>query len=191
VLLIPGWKDDDAVMQPLAACLRASGWPQSHVRAISFRDPCGGNAGHAREIAGSVASLQQASGAASIVAVAHSMGGLALRRYLADHHDTPVTRAITLATPHSGTWIAWLGWGDGARDMRPGSAFLRELHAHPLPPHVRMVCLRAPLDTRLVPRASAWLDGVECLTLPAAGHRRILSQRSVCERVVELVSADE
>jgi hypothetical protein len=116
------------------------------------------------------------------------MGGLALRRYLADYADSPVRTAITLATPHRGTWLAWLGWGQGAREMRPDSQFLRDLSSTAIPPHVRLICMRAPFDTRLFPASSAWLAGAECDTLRGSGHRRILAQSRVCNHIADMLA---
>ena len=83
--------------------------------------------------------------------------------------------------------MAYLGLGKGAREMRPSSAFLRELNAAEHPSHVRCIAYRAPWDTRLVPRASAWLDAMECRTLPALGHRRILRQHAVFDAIIAAI----
>ncbi len=187
VLLIPGWKDDHTVMQPLARHLRASGWPESHVMTMSFRDPFGSNVEHAEEIAIAIDDLHARHGNGRIAVIAHSMGGLALRWFLNHHDASSVSTAVFLATPHRGTWIAMLGWGKGASEMRPSSQFLRDLQQRPRPQHVRHISFRAPYDTRLLPPASAWLDDSECLMLPAAGHKRILRQRVVFDAVVTAV----
>ena len=39
------------------------------------------------------------------------------------------------------------------------------LNAAPLPSSVRAVCLRTPVDTRVVPGHSAWLEGAACHTV--------------------------
>lgn len=187
VLLVPGWKDDRTVLAPLARCFSANGWPPHHVTSLSFDDPFGSNMAHAQEIAAAVGQLVAASDDATVSIVAHSMGGLALRWYLAHQPHPSVRTAISLATPHAGTWAAWLGWGDGAVEMRPGSTFLREVNSLEIPAHVRFISLRAPFDLRVFPSSSAWLRGAECSVTPGRGHRRILSLPSVCSHVVQLV----
>ena len=67
-------------------------------------------------------------GVSSIAVVAHSMGGLALRYYIARSGATAIHTAIFVGTPHSGTYAAYLAWGGGGREMRPDSNFLRELN---------------------------------------------------------------
>ncbi len=173
------------MLHPLANHLRARGWPAQDVATVSFIDPFGSNREHAAEIAQALDTLVAASGHTDLAVVAHSMGGLGLRWYLAHHDDARIRTAIFLATPHRGTWLAWLGWGPGASEMRPSSPFLRELQAHAHPPHVRTISFRAPWDTRLVPPTSAWLADTEHRVLPALGHKRILRHRAVMDAVVE------
>ena len=161
--------------------------------ALSFDDPFGSSVDHAGEIANAVNAMAHAEGGAhqaDIAIVAHSMGGLALRWYLAHDPHPRVRTAVSIASPHAGTWVAWLGWGAGAREMRPNSAFLKQLSGFRIPASVRFVCLRAPMDTRVLPSSSAWLSGAECGMLPARGHKRVLAQKSVCHRVAALLVSD-
>jgi triacylglycerol lipase len=62
--------------------------------------------------------------------VGFSMGGLIARYYLQELGGAArCDRLFTLSTPHHGTWSS-LGYpGEGARQMRPGSAFLKRLAA--------------------------------------------------------------
>jgi triacylglycerol lipase len=188
VLLIPGWRDDRSVLSPLAAYLLTRGWSEQSVATVSFDDPFGSNIDHAREIDRAIHDLRaRARDGEPIVVVAHSMGGLGLRWFLTHHDASGIRLAVFLATPHRGTWMAYLGRGRGATEMRPSSAFLRELNAGATPSHVRCIAFRAPWDTRLLPGSSAWLESMECRTLPALGHRRILRQRSVFDTLVAAI----
>ncbi|MEO5510632.1 MAG: hypothetical protein ABIS27_08365, partial [Longimicrobiales bacterium] len=92
-----------------------------------------------------------------------------------------------LATPHRGTWLAWLARGPGASEMRPSSQFLRELGEREASSHVRCIIFRAPYDTRLLPPASAWHAQMEQRSLPAIGHKRILRQPSVFNAILEAI----
>ncbi|MFO1328086.1 MAG: hypothetical protein U1F56_12070 [Rubrivivax sp.] len=79
-----------------------------------------------------------------LLIVAHSMGGLVVRRMLLDngHHLPQVTRFVSLSTPWAGEPGADLGvkmspavvpsW----RDMQPEGAFMRSLFDRRLPPHI-------------------------------------------------------
>lgn len=72
--------------------------------------------------------------------VGHSMGGLVLRKLLADGVLPPGGRLVFLGTPHAGARKAelygdWrlfkLVFGGAGQDLRPESAFLEELPAPP------------------------------------------------------------
>ena len=195
VLLVPGWRDTAAVLHPLRDFLVGSGWPAEHVAVVSFRDPFGDNITHAAELGQALHALMDAAPARPVVIVAHSMGGLATRWYLSRHHEQRVVAALFLATPHKGTWLAWLAAGGGAADMRPHSRFLDALQRSALPEHLRCTCFRAPWDTRLLPRHSAWLEEMDCELLPAAGHKRIVRQRRVMnmlrDRILTYTPSDE
>ena len=187
VLLVPGWSDTARVLRPCRDFLVSCGWPADAVRSVTFRDRYGSNLEHAAEIAVAVEELRAATDTPKIGVIAHSMGGLALRKYLTDVGDATVHTAIFAGTPHRGTWIAWLAWGRGAAEMRPGSAFLEQLNATALPPAVRTICLRSPIDTRIVPGDSAWLDGASCHTVRAPTHPRMLRHRPTLHLIRDLL----
>lgn len=142
---------------------------------------------HAEEVAVAVGRLAETAQGLPVAIVAHSMGGLAVRWYLAHRPHKSVRTVITLATPHVGTWLAWFARGNGAADMRPGSSFLTSISSQPIPPDIHFYCLRARFDTRLIPAGSAWLPGTRCMNLPAHGHKRILRHAAVCDRVIDIL----
>lgn len=186
VLLVPGWSDRKTVLRPLERHLLRAGWPRSHVRSVGFRDRFGGNIEHAHEIADAVETLCAETRSEQVAVVAHSMGGLALRWYLTRLDGAArVARAVFVGTPHQGTWLAWLALGAGAREMRPGSIFLRELNAFPVPETVRTTCIRTPLDTRVFPPASALLEGAATHVVRSPTHPGLLRSPKVFRAVVD------
>lgn len=187
VLLVPGWSDTARVLRPCRDYLVSCGWPVDSVRSVTFGDRYGSNLEHAAEIAVAAEELSAATAAPKIAVIAHSMGGLALRKYLTDGGDARVHTAIFAGTPHRGTWLAWLAWGRGGAEMRPGSAFLQQLNATPVPPAVRTICLRSPIDTRIVPGDSAWLDGASCHTVRTPTHPRMLRHRPTLHLIRDLL----
>lgn len=187
VLLIPGWSDTARQLRHCRAWLERAGWPAGHVHTMEFRDPCGSNVEHAFEIAEAVAALRALTGTDRVAAIAHSMGGLALRHHLVHGGADTVHTAVFAGTPHRGTWIAWLAWGRGGAEMRPGSEFLRELNTRPLPDTVRAVCLRTPLDTRVLPGGSAWLPGSECHTVRLPTHAGMLRHARTLQLIRRLL----
>lgn len=191
VLLIPGWSDTARVLRPCHEFLVSAGWPERSVHSLSFRDPHGSNLDHAAEIGAAARALKASTGAARIAVVAHSMGGLALREYLTQGGHATVHTAIFAGTPHRGTWLAWLAWGPGGAEMRPGSAFLERLNATPVPPSVRAICLRTPIDTRVVPGGSAWLEGAACHTVRLPTHPRMLRHGATLQLIRSLLLDEE
>jgi len=69
-----------------------------------------------------------ATGAPGVHLIGHSLGGLVVREAVQRRGVAAYTRAaVTIATPHAGTWVARFAPGPCARQMRPGSPFLTEL----------------------------------------------------------------
>lgn len=179
VLLVPGWSNRARALRRLARYLLAHGWPRDRVRALEFRDPFGSNIIHAREIAFAVEAMLSVTGADAVDVVAHSMGGLATRRYLCDHEAAPVRRVVFLATPHRGTWAALFAFGGGRREMLPGSLFLRELERTSLPARVDGIVVSTPFDLRVLPRQNALLEGCAHRQVGFVSHQGLLRSRRV------------
>jgi len=162
VLLVPGWADTGRAMTALRIRLVSAGWRPEHVAILSFQEPAGGNRAHARELGDSIDAVLARTGATRLDIVAHSMGGLATRAYLREHGGSKVRRVVFLATPQQGTLAAYLAFGQGRTDMLPDSPFLAWLNSGlPIPLGVEAITVRTPLDTRILPKESATLPGVE------------------------------
>jgi triacylglycerol lipase len=187
-LLVPGYSDTARVLRHCRRFLLDAGWPESHVLALGFRNRYGSNLEHAAELGAAAEELRSRAGVARVAVVAHSMGGLALRHFLAIGGAEVIETAIFVGTPHHGTYMAWLVPGQAAREMRPGSEFLRRLAAQPIPDHVRTACIRTPLDTRVVPGSSAFLDGAECHVVRRPGHPRMLRHRGTLRLIARLLA---
>jgi len=175
LLLVPGWGDDASNLATLRERLVDEGWPDSTVVSLTFVDPVGSNRRHAAEVAEAVARLRALTGAPRVDILAHSMGGLAVRRYLYDGGQDAVRKVAFLATPHHGTRLAYLGWGQGAREMEPGSPFLLDLRkARPVPDGVDAITIRTPIDLHILPQESAELDGVPDVPVCCPTHAGLL-----------------
>ena len=176
VLLVPGWGDAAPEVRPIAERLIEEGWPEQNVLALTFRDPFGSNEGNAREVAEAVLRLRELSGGERVDIVAHSMGGLAVRRLLSGLPESEyVRRVVFLATPHRGTLAAVLAHGDGGREMLPGSPFLSGLNGKgALGDSVELLSIRSPLDLIVIPRSSAMLPGANNIEVCCPTHHGML-----------------
>lgn len=192
VLLVPGWGDDAADIEPLRQRFLENGWTERQVSALSFSDPVGSNRTHANEVAVAVRVLMGLTGADRIDVVAHSMGGLAVREHfrLLEDEDPVIRRVVFLGTPHRGTVAAALAWGDGGREMIPGSDFLNRLNELPgVPDGVEALALRTPIDLRVIPTSSSRLHGeaVENVEICCPTHQGLVDDERTFEEVLQFL----
>lgn len=120
--------------------------------------------------------VEQASGLAPVI-VAHSMGGLAVRAWLARHAaDARVAHVITIGTPHHGTWLARFGFSPNARQMRRDSRWLAALAATEPPSRAsRFTCYYGHCDNIVFPAATATLPGADNRHLAGWAHVEMVS----------------
>lgn len=126
--------------------------------------------------------------------VAHSMGGLVVRRALMDHPELAarVRTLITLGSPHAGTAAA-RGYvvGQNVRQMRRRAAFLAELS--PLErccPGAHVVTVAAELDAIVYPRESCHLPCAVQVDLPGVGHSGLLVHRRALDVVLSALAEE-
>ncbi len=192
MLLVPGWGEGAESLQTLRGALLSEGWADSAVVAVEFADPVGSNVDHAEELRVQIEALREATGAAKVDVVAHSMGGLATRAYLRARGDQglapDVARVVFLATPHEGTIMAYLAWGRGASEMHPRSPFLEDLNRRSLVPEGTLaLALWTPVDSHIVPGASATPAGIPNERICCPTHRGLLKHDVVQEIVVRFL----
>jgi triacylglycerol esterase/lipase EstA (alpha/beta hydrolase family) len=189
VILLHGYLGNRGYMVPLVRALEARGIGPIFVPTASGAlDPI---EAYARELHGHVERIVAGTGQPRVVLVGHSMGGLAARTYVAMHGAGRVARIVTLGTPHRGSWLAWLGWGENARQMRPGSDFLAGLERHegecgsPV-----AASIYSPHDNMVMPQASSRVEGARNIAIPGVGHIALLrSPRLLVALLAELAEA--
>jgi triacylglycerol lipase len=188
VILVPGWADSGRSLGALARGLERRGWPSGTVTAVSFRDRFGSSIDHAAELAARIDGVRAGIDGGMVDVVAHSMGGLAVRWLLLERgRAAGIDRVAFLGTPHRGTWAALLAFGAGRGEMLPESTVLRRLAAAPLPEGVRAACFWTPWDRRILPPASARLEGVPCHRVRTLGHRGLFRSRDGLDAVARFL----
>ena len=187
VLLIHGIKDDARKMEPMARYLRAQGW---EAKTMSFR-PSWGQKG-LDVLAGQVAKFVDENYAPGekIDIVAFSMGGLVTRYYLQRLGGLArVQRYVTLSTPHHGTLLAYLIPNAGCRQMRFGSAFLRDLNSDAdRLARLDFTSFWTPLDTIIVPARSSIMPQARNERMVIALHPLMVVQPSAKRAVAAALS---
>ncbi|HET7402289.1 MAG TPA: alpha/beta fold hydrolase, partial [Usitatibacter sp.] len=129
-------------------------------------------------------------GTRRVVLVAHSMGGLAARLYLARRGSARVARLVTIGSPHRGTWLAPWGLGANARQMRPGSEFLRELAAREAGlDHPEALSIYSMHDDMIAPQDASRLEWSRNVALRGYGHISLFHAPEVLQLVLEEMRA--
>ena len=116
--------------------------------------------------------IEQRFGNERVVVIGFSMGGLISRYYLQELGGAKRCDAFfTISTPHHGTRMAHAFYGEGARQMRPGSEFLARLEAtENRLGDMPVVSYRTPADLIIRPTSSSEWDRAENLSIPCPLH---------------------
>ena len=125
-------------------------------------------------------------GCARVTLIGHSMGGLVVRAYLAARGESRVAQAVTIASPHAGSALARIGLGRNARQMEPGSAWLKVLWQQRL--HTPFVTLRNSHDNFVMPQDNQRLPGATDIELPGLGHLAVLFSRKAAAELLGVLA---
>ncbi len=163
VLLVHGFVCNRGLWNPWLQRLQAQGVP---FIAVNLEPVFGSIDDYIGILEQAMRRLEQATGMAPVI-VAHSMGGLAVRRWWAEQGDEArVHHALTIGTPHRGTWLARFAMSRNARQMQHISDWLQTLAARePAARAGRFTCFYSHCDNIVFPPATA--------TLPGADNRHI------------------
>ena len=147
---------------------------------------------HVPLIEDAVRRAHDAGGGLAPVVVAHSMGGLAVRAWMRSTPDADqrVAHIVTLGSPHSGTWLARWGVGQGARQMRCSSPWLAALAASERAERRALfTCWHSCGDNIVFPHLTATLPGADNRHIPSVGHVALLDQPQVLAHVLQCLKS--
>ena len=182
LLLIAGFMCNRAAWRPL---LDSGVLSDFNVATVNL-EPIFGDIDHYADVVQrAVERLRAETGAARVVLVGHSMGGLAARVYLRRHGDVHVARIVTLASPHQGTILGRLGYGRNARQMTAGSRFIEKLASGDRGRWVRFTTVVTRDDNLVIPRSSPLLPGAKQIELDGVGHLALIEDRRVWQIIVD------
>jgi triacylglycerol esterase/lipase EstA (alpha/beta hydrolase family) len=189
VLVVHGYFSNRGILRGVVRDLASRGaWP---VFTFNFRGtflPIDELAG---QLASQVDSIVRPGGAQAVVLVAHSMGGLVARAYLASHGAGRVALLVTIASPHNGTRLAALGLGANARQMRPDSEWLQGLRRQEgaSGPGCSVTSIYSVHDNLVSPQDTSRLPYAKNIALHGVGHIDILRDARVQELVARELQA--
>lgn len=189
VLLLHGFCCNRGLWTPWLRQLRMRGVP---CRALSMEPVFGRIDDWVPVIEAAVQALTRQTGRPPLL-VAHSMGGLAVRAWLAAQPDAAradarVQRVVTIGTPHHGTWLARFAHTPNARQMRRGHPWLVALAAgETAARRARFTCFYGHADNVVFPASTATLAGADNRHLAAVAHVAMAFRPEVFDKVLQLL----
>jgi len=157
ILMVHGMIDNRSIFTLLRRGLRRRGF--GRVVSINYSPLTADVRVAAAWLAQEVESLVVETGYERVHVIGHSLGGLIARYYVTRlGGDERVHTLVTLGTPHGGTFNAYALPSNLCRQLRPGSALMRELSA-PVPGcRTRFVSYWSDLDQMIFPQRNAKMN---------------------------------
>lgn len=186
VVLVHGFVCNRGLWNPWFSRLRDAKVP--HV-AVNLEPVFGSIDEYLPTVEAAVRRLEITTGRPPIV-VAHSMGGLAVRRWWRETGNAMrIHHLVTLGTPHHGTWLARFAFVANARQMKPASPWLTDL-AEQEPPDIgaRMTCFYSRCDNIVFPPSHAMFAGADNIDLPGIAHVEMVDRPEPLERAIQLAA---
>lgn len=154
---------------------------QAHIshKAVDLEPLLVGIDDYAAGIDKAVECLCRETGAAQVVILAHSMGGLAARAYQRRYGNRRIAKIITVGTPHHGTALANIGIGINSRQMRwcgdadhgQPSEWLRSLaSSEDAATRALITSIYSLHDNIVAPQLSCRLPGAKNIAMSGIGH---------------------
>jgi pimeloyl-ACP methyl ester carboxylesterase len=182
LLLVHGFVCNRGLWNPWWPRLRQAGVP---CIALDLQPVFGSIDDYADAVDDAVRRLTEATGRPPLL-VGHSMGGLALRAWARKHAGhARMHGAITVGTPHRGTWLGRFAFSANGVQMRWDSPWLGTLagaEAKGLFP--RFTCFFSHCDNIVFPASTATLAGADNRHLRGQAHVHMLQHPAVLDEVM-------
>ncbi|MGE3724028.1 MAG: alpha/beta fold hydrolase [Candidatus Sericytochromatia bacterium] len=179
VLLVPGYAEPSwYFMYGIYRDLKKAGYA---VEGINLFPNFASAEEQALKVKAKAEAMMKQYGSPKIHLVVHSFGGLISRHYIQNMGGSAVVdQLVTIATPHLGTYAAFLGPGESAVQLRPESAFLKKLNAQGFAyPPVKYTSIWSNLDEIVLPPKHSIMPDSQVFYVPWTGHLTIMfSQRT-------------
>jgi triacylglycerol lipase len=188
VVLVHGFFCNRGVWNRLVPTLRAAGVP--HI-AVLMEPPFADIDRNVATLDDAILRAARSTGVPPLI-VCHSMGGLAMRAWWRAHATSAASRVhsvITIGSPHQGTFTAQLASGDNARQMRRGSAWLRELSDAERDGRQRhFTCFYSHCDNIAMPASTGALPGADNRHIEGTPHVALAHSSEVWAEIMRRVA---
>jgi triacylglycerol lipase len=162
--------------------------------AVDLEPAYGSISDYAALIEQAVSQVERATGLPPLL-VGHSMGGLAIRAWLASNpaHAWRVHRCVSLGSPHHGTWFASWSHTQNGTQMRLDSDWLQALARQEqaaqsmTPTYNAWVCYYSNCDNIVFPVSSAMLAGADNRLEAGLGHVNLAFSPRVMQECLDLL----
>ncbi|MEK7433701.1 MAG: alpha/beta fold hydrolase [Cyanobacteriota bacterium] len=185
VILVQGYAEPSwYFMYGIYRNLKKSGWDS--VYTVNLFPNISDIKEQAKTVANKIEQAKKEQGVSKVDYVAHSMGGLIGRYYIQEMNGAnSINHFVSVATPHYGTYIAWAGPGDGAKQMRPGSDFLSRLNSgNPIYGGISYTSIWTKTDEIVIPAENALLQGSKQMPpISSVGHFLILWSETTYKQI--------
>ncbi|MES2971130.1 MAG: hypothetical protein V4702_02290 [Patescibacteria group bacterium] len=124
----------------------------------------------------------------NVIIVGHSKGGLIGKQLLAHYNkDGRIKSVIAIATPFSGTRLAGIVPHKAFKEMTSGSTSITNLHDQG---HVNkhVYSIIPAYDNHIWHETGSYLKGAENIIIPVNGHHKIVFDKTVEKKVLEILS---
>jgi triacylglycerol lipase len=186
LLLVHGFVCNRGLWNRWYPRLRAAGVPYL---GINMEPVFGSIDEYVPAIEAAVLRIEQATGLPPVI-VAHSMGGVAVRRWWAEQSAAGrVHRLVTIGSPHRGTWLAGAAFSPNGRQMRLDSRWLEALASRETIEHRRRTtCFYSHCDNIVFPSSRATLPDADNRHVIGAAHVHMADRNEPFEEVMRWVA---
>ena len=193
VVLVHGLADNHSIFAVLRRTLRRHGFGQLH---HFDHNPLGGDVRAKAELLQQhIERVCEATGAAAVHVIGHSLGGLVARYHAQLVNASLVDTVVTLGTPHGGTYAAYVMRPHPlVRQMCPDSPVIAEL-AEPIEGcRTRFVAYWGDLDPLVLPCSSGAIAhpdlDARSVLVTGAGHLTLPQYGRVADEVCRLLARE-
>lgn len=110
--------------------------------------------------------------------IGFSMGGIIARYYIQKYNkDGIIQKYISISSPHRGTYTSYFNKGDGVKELRPESIFIKKINTEK--PNCKSLSIYTPFDLIIIPSNSSNIKFGENKIFFVLAHPLMLRSKKV------------